>query len=48
MTPLFLLGLRKYQPVEISKLARALYVSADEDKTSGSQTIYESDEIQPY
>jgi len=48
MTPLFALGLRKYEPVEISKLARALYVSADDDKANGSHYIYESDEIQSY
>ena len=48
MTPLFLLGLRKYEPVEISKLARALYVSADDDRTNGTHYIYESDEIQSY
>ena len=48
MAPLFLLGLRKYQPVEISKLARALYVSADEDRTNGTHYIFESGEIQSY
>jgi len=48
MTPLFHLGLRKYQPVEISKLARALYLSADEDRTNGTHYIFESDEIQSY
>jgi len=48
MTPLFHLGLRKYQPVEISKLARVLYVSAGEDRPNGSHYIFESDEIQTY
>jgi len=48
MTPLFHLGLRKYQPVEISKLARALYASAGEDRSSGTHYIFESDEIQTY
>lgn len=48
LTPLFFLGLRKYQPVEISKLARALYLSADEDGANGATYIYESDEIQSY
>jgi len=48
MTPLFHLGPRKYQPVEISKLARALYVSADEDRKNGTHYILESDEIQSY
>jgi uncharacterized protein YbjT (DUF2867 family) len=48
LTPLFHLGLRKYQPVEISKLARAMYVSADEDRSSGTHYVFESDEIQTY
>lgn len=48
MTPLYFLGLRKYQPVEFAKLARALYFSADEDRTTGTPCIYESDEIQRY
>jgi uncharacterized protein YbjT (DUF2867 family) len=48
MTPFFRLGLRKYEPVEISRLARALYVSAEEDRTNGTHCIYESDEIQSY
>ena len=48
MTPLFALGLRRYEPVEISKLARALYVSADDGKANGTHHIYESDEIQSY
>ena len=48
MTPLFHLGLRRYQPVEISKLARALYVSAGEDRSNGTHFVFESDEIQTY
>jgi uncharacterized protein YbjT (DUF2867 family) len=48
MTPLFHLGLRKYQPVEISRLARAMYVSAGEGRTNGAQYIFESDKIQTY
>jgi len=48
LTPLFHLGLRKYQPVEISRLARALYVAADEDRSNGSHYVFESDEIQTY
>jgi uncharacterized protein YbjT (DUF2867 family) len=48
MTPLFYLGLRKYQPVEISKLARALYVTADEEGTNSAHYVIESDEIQTY
>jgi len=46
LTPLFHLGLRKYQPVEIPKLARAMYVSADEGKPNGDHWIVESDKIQ--
>jgi len=48
LTPLFHLGLRKYQPVQISKLARAMYVSADEGRTNGKHYVFESDEIQSY
>jgi uncharacterized protein YbjT (DUF2867 family) len=48
LTPLFHLGLRKYQPVEISRLARAMYVSADEDRSSDTHYVFESDEIQTY
>ena len=48
LTPLFHLGLRKYQPVEIPKLARAMYVSADEDKINSDHHIFESDEIQRF
>jgi len=48
MTPMFYLGLRKYQPVEFAKLARAMYLSADEDRTTGTPYIFKSDEIQSY
>jgi uncharacterized protein YbjT (DUF2867 family) len=48
LTPLFHLGLRKYQPVEISKLARALYVAAAEEISNDTHYIFESDEIQTY
>jgi len=48
LTPLFHLGLRKYQPVEIAKLARALYVAADEEISNDTHYIFESDEIQTY
>jgi uncharacterized protein YbjT (DUF2867 family) len=44
MTPVFYLGLRKYQPIQIEKLARALYQSFTED----SVRVYESDELQSY
>ena len=48
LTPVFLLGLRRYQPVPITKLARALYTSAGEDTLDASPCIFESDEIQTY
>jgi len=48
MTPLFHLGLRRYKPVEISTLARALYVSADNDNETFSTRIFESEEIHAY
>lgn len=48
MTPLFYLGLRQYQPVEIPKLARAMYMSAAEDRPTGTPYIFRSDEIQTY
>lgn len=48
VTPLFYLGLRKYQPIAIDKLASALYETAAEQSTPGSVRIYESDELQSY
>ncbi|SDL37526.1 Uncharacterized conserved protein YbjT, contains NAD(P)-binding and DUF2867 domains [Maridesulfovibrio ferrireducens] len=47
LTPLFFCGLRKYQPVEIRKLARALYKTAN-DGSAGMLRIYESNELQSY
>jgi len=48
MTPLFHVGLQRYKPVEISTLARALYVNADQSNKTISPRIFESDEIQAY
>ena len=48
MTPLFQVGLQRYKPVEISTLARALYVTADQENKTISPRIFESDEIQAY
>jgi uncharacterized protein YbjT (DUF2867 family) len=48
LTPLFFLGLRKYQPIEIEKLARALYKTAAEGSDAGAVHIYESDKLQSY
>lgn len=47
LTPLFFLGLRTYQPLEIEKLARALYKTANEGSV-GTVRIYESNELQSY
>jgi uncharacterized protein YbjT (DUF2867 family) len=41
-------GLRRYKPVEISRVARAMYVSADQDLPTGSPCIHESEDIQSY
>lgn len=48
MTPLFLFGLRKYQPIEIEKVARALYETAGEKSDADAVCIYESDSLQSY
>ena len=48
MTPLFKVGLRRLKPVEISRVARALHLSADRDRMTGSPRIYENDEILTY
>ena len=48
MTPLFHVGLLRYKPVEISKLARALRNCANQNRMTGSPRIFESDEIQTY
>jgi uncharacterized protein YbjT (DUF2867 family) len=48
MTPLFYLGLRKYQPIEIEKLARAIYQTTADESISDSVRVYESDELQTY
>jgi uncharacterized protein YbjT (DUF2867 family) len=48
MTPLFYLGLRKYQPIAIDKLAKALYTLTNEVSAADAVCIYESDELQSY
>ena len=48
VTPFFLGGLRRYKPVEISSVARAMYVSADQDLPTGFPCIHENEEIQSY
>ena len=47
MKPLFFIGLRKYQPVAMSKLAKAIYDSADQEGADAVRVL-ESDEIQSY
>jgi uncharacterized protein YbjT (DUF2867 family) len=47
LTPLFFFGLHKYQPIEIEKLASALYKTANEE-IEGTLRIYESNELQSY
>ncbi len=48
LAPLFFLGLRKYQPIAIDKLARAIYTVSTEVSTTDKVRIYESDELQSY
>ena len=48
LSPVFSLGLRKYQPIDIGKVARGLYESVNDEIASGSVRIYESDELQAY
>jgi uncharacterized protein YbjT (DUF2867 family) len=48
MTPIFYLGLRKYQPIAIDKLAKALYTLTNEVNTTDAVCVYESDELQCY
>lgn len=48
MTPIFYLGLKKYQPIDIDKLARALYTLTNNVPRTDAVRIYESDELQAY
>lgn len=45
LMPVFFFGLRKYQPIDIEKLARVLYESVNEDFPSGSVCIYKNIEL---
>jgi uncharacterized protein YbjT (DUF2867 family) len=47
LTPLFLFGLRNYQPIGIEKLALAMYNTTTEG-IDGAVRIYESSELQSY
>ena len=48
MTPIFQGRYRRYKPVEISRLARAMIVTANQDRMTGAHRVYESEEIQAY
>ena len=48
LTPVFVFGLRKYQPIEIEKLARVLYQSVNEEFPSGSVNVYKNVELLAY
>ncbi len=48
LTPIFYLGLRKYQPIAIDTLARALYTVTNEASATDAVCVYESDELQSY
>lgn len=45
LTPLFSLGLRKYQPIEIEKLARALYETSIDEGITDKVRVFENDEL---
>ena len=46
MTPVFYLGLRKYQPIDIEKLARMIYQTSNDESINDSVRFFESDELQ--
>ena len=46
MTPLLVFGLRKFRPIAIARVARAMYACAGDDRMTGAPRIYESDELQ--
>ena len=46
LTPVFYLGLRKYQPIDIEKLARVIYQTSNDESINDSVRIFESDELQ--
>ena len=48
LTPIFHLGLRKYQPIEISELARTLYQSVNDEIPTGSVSLYKNVELLAY
>lgn len=48
LSPLFLVCLKKYQPINIEKVAHALYMSVNDELPSSSVRLYENDELQQY
>lgn len=48
LTPIFHLGLRKYQPIEISELAHVLYQSVNDEIPTGSVSLYKNVELLAY
>ena len=48
LTPIFHLGLRKYQPIKIETVARALLQTSTDDAINDSLRVFESDELQSY
>ena len=48
LTPIFHLGLRKYQPIEISELAHVLYQSVNDEIPTGSVSLYKNIELLAY
>ena len=48
LRPVFCLGMRKYQPIDIKKVALGLYQSVNEEIGADAVRIYESDELQAY
>ncbi len=48
LLPVFYLGLRKYQPIKIHTLARAIYQLTNEEAGNSAVTIYESDQLQRF
>lgn len=48
MAPVFHLGLRRYQPIKIEKVARALIKTSTNAAVDDRVRIYESDELQTF
>lgn len=48
LSPIFILGLRKYQPIKVEKVARALYETVNDAVGHRPVSIYQSDKLQAY